>query len=127
MPLHILIAMVVGGIAAIGFALHLLGKSTRVLLDEESARTAWARQFPDDPAIAVLVSADGHAALVETARGRGLVWSFGADTVARQLDHARLEQVEGGLRVRFADFTAPVVTISVSDEQRAFWRAAARS
>lgn len=122
MPLEILVVMVVGGISAIAVALHLLGKSARVMLTEESARAAWARQFPDCPVKSVSLSADAHAALLCTAEGQGLVWALGADTAARSLKGAHLDATDNGLSIRFDDFTAPKVGVALSPAERKAWR-----
>jgi hypothetical protein len=57
MPLPVLIALVIGGIAGIALILHLSGRSRVVALTEVTARAAWLRHFPDDR-----VARDSHAA-----------------------------------------------------------------
>ena len=126
MPLEILVVMVVGGIGAIALALHLLGKSEPVALTEDSARVAWLRQFPEDQPQVVTVARDGHAALVETPGGRGLVWSFGADTVARKLVGAAVQDTATGLRVSFGDYAAPDLRIALEPDERRHWTFAAQ-
>lgn len=56
MPLHILLILVVGGIAGIALALHLLG------LSEENARAGWPRHRADDRIDAIALSADCRVA-----------------------------------------------------------------
>ncbi|MEO1364365.1 MAG: hypothetical protein AAFU86_11380, partial [Pseudomonadota bacterium] len=80
MPLHILLILVVGGIAGIALALHLLGMTGADPLRGDTARAAWLRAYPDDSVQRVAVSADGRVARIDCAAGRGLVWRMGADT-----------------------------------------------
>ncbi len=122
MPLYILLALVVGGIAVIGVLLHGLGKSRLTVLNRDSARAAWRRHFPGDDLRAVTIAANGHAALVETASGPGLLWSFGADTVARHLRDFELKSEPDRLCVNFHDFTAPRVTLHLTDAERRLWQ-----
>ena len=116
MPLQILIPMVVAGIAGIALLTHLLGLSrAHVLREPEQALAAWAREFPDIRAYGASLSADGHAALIDTEAGPGLVWVMGADTVARPLDGSRVSAARRGVTVRFDEFGAPVVSIALND------------
>jgi hypothetical protein len=122
LPLNILLILVVGGIAAIAALLHILGKSRQTVLSDEDARSAWHRHFPDDEILGLIVARDGHAALVQTGQGPGLLWSFGADTVARHLRDFDLLEEPNHLRVIFHDFTAPSVNLHLSDTERAAWK-----
>jgi len=122
MPLHILLILVVGGISAITLLLHLLGKSRLAFLTTEDARGAWHRHFPDDDIRDVIVAQNGHAAFVQTAQGPGLLWSFGADTVARHLRDFDLIEAPNHLQVMFHDFTAPRVTLHLSETERPRWQ-----
>ena len=122
MPLNILLILVVGGIAAIAVLLHILGKSRLIVLTSEDARSAWHRHFPDDEILGLTVAQDGHAALVQTGQGPGLLWSFGADTVARHLRDFDLLDKPGHLAVIFHDFTAPRVTLHLTDAERPLWQ-----
>lgn len=122
MPLNILLPLVVIGIAAIAVMLHLTGKSKRARLTQDSARAAWLRHFPDDQVAQVLAADEGHAALVETNQGWGLIWSFGADTVARHLTDVAIEDTKQGLRFKFSDFTAPSVRVILAPDERMIWR-----
>lgn len=101
MPLPVLLTLVIGGISAIAILLHLSGRSALRVIDPEDAHADWHRHFPDDRIRSVLVARDGHAALVETDQGPGLLWAFGADTAARHLRDFDLVEVEiraeGGL------------------------------
>jgi hypothetical protein len=122
MPLNILLILVVGGIAMTALILHLLGKSRLTVLTTEDARTAWHRHFPDDEIFELIVARNGHAALVQTGQGPGLLWSFGADTVARHLrDYDVLEKPDQ-ICVVFHDFTAPRVSLHLTEDERALWQ-----
>lgn len=122
MPLEILLLLVIGGIAGIAVILHLAGLSRRTVLSAEDARSAWHRQFPDDLILDVTPTPHGHAALVQTGDGPGLVWAFGADTAARPLRDFDLLDCPAGLRIVFHDFTAPAVTLRLSESERQRWR-----
>ena len=122
MPLEILLILVVGGIAGITFLMHFAGKSRVPVLTPDSARAAWVRHVPDDEIAEVTVAHDGHAALIRAASGIGMVWSFGADTVARHLlDFERREHPQG-LEIRFHDFGTPRVLIRLDDTERQHWQ-----
>lgn len=122
MPLEILLVLVVGGIAGITLLLHLTGRSRQVVLTPETAQAQWLRHFPDDTVIDVTVAHNGSAALVRTETGAGLLWSFGADTVARHLlDFDRLDHPEG-FEVQFHDFGTPRVILHLDDTERRHWR-----
>lgn len=121
MPLEVLLTLVIGGIASIVLLLHLLGKSARRVMSAEDARAAWHRHFPDDTVTGLDLAHDGHAALVQTEQGPGLLWAFGADTVARHLRDFDLIDAPKGLRVRFHDYTAPGVTLRLAEDERALW------
>jgi len=121
MPLPILLILVVGGIAAIALLLHLSGKSRRLVMSPEDARSAWHRHFPDDTIREALITPDGHAALILTDQGPGLVWAMGLGTAARHLLDVDLIDTPDGLTVMFHDFTAPNVTLHLPEDMRARW------
>ncbi|TDK42311.1 hypothetical protein [Antarcticimicrobium luteum] len=121
MPLTVLIPMVVLGIAGIALLLHLAGRSQRCVLTPVSAEMAWLRQFPGDRVAEATVARDGHAALILTDHGPGLLWAFGADTVARRLLDYDLIDRGDRLRVVFHDFTAPTVTLTLDPFERRHW------
>jgi len=122
MPLSVLVSLVVVGISGIALLLHLAGRSKRCVLTREDAEAAWERHFPGDIVEQVTVSRDSHAALVLTHLGPGLLWAFGADTVARRLEDFDLIDTGDGLRVEFHDFTASSVTLVLDDFERPHWR-----
>jgi hypothetical protein len=121
-PLSILLILVGGGIGGIALLLHVLGKSQPVVLSDNAARAAWLRLYPEDTVLDVILSGTGHAALIKTDQGLGLVWSFGIDTVARQLDGAEIIETANQLKVRFPDFSAPQALIALSETERSDWR-----
>ena len=121
MPLHILIALVVGGITGIALLLHLSGRSHRSELTEVSARAGWLRQFPDDDILSITLASDAHAALIHTSQGQGLLWSFGADTVARRLVGSRARATGTGVEIRFPDYAAPRTRLRLNAAERQVW------
>lgn len=123
MPLTILVPMVVLGIAGITLILHILGLSRRALLaDQAAARLAWLDEFPDDAPIRIVLSHDHRAALIETEKGRGVVWPMGADTTARYIDGAQVTRTASGLRVDLADYTAPHIQLSLDADEAENWQ-----
>ncbi|MBE1285782.1 MAG: hypothetical protein GJ676_20890 [Rhodobacteraceae bacterium] len=122
MPLEILLVLVVGGIGGIALLLHLSGRSELLVMSREEARAAWLRHVPGDDILDVTVSHTGHAALVQTNEGPGLIWAFGADTVARHLVDFDLLDLEEGLAVVFHDYSAPRVHLQLTEAERQRWR-----
>ncbi|WP_170762214.1 hypothetical protein [Ruegeria lacuscaerulensis] len=122
MPLEILLVLVVGGIVGITVLLHLTGKSRIRALTPESVRSEWLRHAPDDDIIDITIAHDRRSALIRTETGNGLLWSFGADTVARHLlDFDWLEHPEG-FEVQFHDFSTPKVIIRLDEFERPHWQ-----
>ncbi|SLN50814.1 hypothetical protein [Ruegeria meonggei] len=122
MPLEILLILVAGGIVGVTVLLHLSGKSELRALTPELAQSEWLRHAPDDTIIDVTVAHDGHSALIRTQTGNGLLWSFGADTVARHLlDFDWLEHPDG-FEIQFHDFGTPKVIVHLDDFERRHWR-----
>lgn len=125
MPLELLLILVIGGIAAIAVLLHLSGRSQERLLDDAEARRAWHRQFPESRIAEQIVAQSGHAALIrdtDASAPLGLVWSFGADTVARTLQDVTLHQTPNGLSIRFADYSAPHVRLQLTATETQRWQ-----
>ncbi len=124
MPLELLLILVVGGISAIALLLHLSGRSKPKVMTAAQARQAWLRQFPENPAKYLRLAENGLAALVtsdDATAPLGLVWSFGADTVARSLHDTKATRAEHGLHLRFADFSAPQVLLRLTTAEADAW------
>lgn len=122
MPLSILLPMVVLGIAGVAVLLHLMGLSRpAVLEDAAAAQRAWMDEFPEDPPKRIVLSHDRHAALVETEKGRGVVWPMGADTTARYLEGAKISRTVKGLRIDLPDYTAPRILLTLNDDEADQW------
>ena len=122
MPLHILLPLVLLGIAGIAGLLHLLGYSRPAeIRDAAQACALWDHHCPGEAALSATVAGTGRAALVETERGAGLVWSFGADSTARRLDGAEVHSTGDGLIVRLHDFTAPAVHLRLTPSETDLW------
>lgn len=125
MPLHILLPLVVVGIAGIALLLHLLGYSkTAEIAGADSARRLWLHHFPDIRPRNATVAHDRHAALIETDKGLGLIWTLGADTAARLLHGASARPKGNGLILRLQDFSAPSVTLHLTPSETRAWLAA---
>lgn len=122
MPLHILLLLVVGGIAGIAVLSHFLGLSSALTFPtKDAARDAWLRNRPEDQVLSVRLSDDHKAALIETELGIGLVWSVGADSTARLVHDLKIEETPDGLRLVLGEYTAPSLTLCLKAEERAIW------
>lgn len=121
MPLPLLLALVICGIAGIAVLLHLLGLTAPRRLDRTRARAGWLREFPDTDVTSVTLCTDGSAALVVTPHGPGVVWPMGADTTARWLSGARILPAKHGLTIHMADVTAPRLTLRLSPDEAQHW------
>lgn len=122
MSLPILLALVIGGIAGIALLLHLAGlTASSGFSDHRAARNAWEREVPEFVANQCFLSTNGHAALITFDGGAGLVWTFGADTVARILPPTQPTNTEDGLRFIFPDFGSSAVQVHLNAQDRALW------
>jgi hypothetical protein len=122
MPLSVLIALVVGGIAGVAILTHLFGFSKLHRFDDaEAARMAFLREWPDVATGTITLSADRHSALIETDKGPALVWAMGADSSVRFLADADAQETKTGLSIRLADLTAPNIRIRLAPDERRAW------
>lgn len=122
MPLNTLLPLVIVGIGGIAVLLHLLGLSRRARFDSDAtARAAWLREFPGDVPTRVTLCQNHSAALIEASQGSGIVWPMGADTTARYLAGASINQTETGLRIDLPDYTAPHIHLTLAAEEVAIW------
>ncbi|MEI4196124.1 hypothetical protein [Roseovarius sp. E0-M6] len=122
MPLEILLPLVVMGIAGIAFTLHFLGLTDGPgLSSDDAARKAWAREFPDAPATNVARSITGRAALVETGDRLGIVWRFGADTTARDLEGAEAQVQNDTLILLLPDYGARRIKLHLAPGEAEAW------
>ncbi|QPH52361.1 hypothetical protein [Pontivivens ytuae] len=126
MPLDILIALVVLGIAGIVALVHFTGGSARrSFADGGEVHDAWLEDWPQDPPRGVDLSSDGRAAIVELAKGEtGLIWVFGADTVSIRLAAGDIHDIRlhpGGLSIRLNRFETPSLTVTLDAASVALW------
>lgn len=122
MPLHILLILVIGGIAGIALALHLLGLSRADPFTQDTAHAAWLRNRPDDTILRIELTAEGHAARVTTNHGRGILWQMGADSCARLIDGT--EEVlagPGSVTLHLNDYTAPKIRLRLTPQEQDDW------
>lgn len=120
MPLHILGALVVLGIGGVVLLVHLL-KMSRAdgFADAAAARNAFLADFPETETGEATLTDDRRAAILTTAAGAGLVMRFGAGRLTRLIgpgDVSRIEDRPGALRLRLADFGAPVIDLAFADD-----------
>lgn len=116
MPLEILAPMVVIGIFGIALMLHLSGQSRTDPLTAERAAEAWITQIPGVASRQILLSDDARVALVETDRGPGLLWVFGADCTARLFSAPpAVRETADQIVVTTGDFTAPRIRARLAD------------
>jgi len=126
-PLKFLLILVIGGIAAIALALHLLGFSTAKKMDLKALRSEWLRHFPDDTfqnesSIDLLVTMAGDRGILRTDQGYGFVWTMGADTSARRLEHSSWEETPTGVTFTFRDAGAPRIKVRLHNSERHLWQ-----
>jgi len=116
MPLHLLLPIVVLGILGVALLLHVLGKSKRFLImNADQVSRLWERQFPNGLVSQVKIADGGHQAMVETSDGPGVVWAMGADVACRLTEGAGVQETDKGLRIRLADYSAPMVRVVLAD------------
>ncbi len=122
MPLGILIALVVGGIAGIAILTRMLGfAAERRFTYDEAARAAFLREYPEIRVTRVSLCRDGRAALLGTDEGPAIVWAMGADSTARLIGAGRIRETPDGLDIRLPDITAPRIRLRLSPEERQAW------
>ena len=123
MPLTILGPLVVIGILGIALILHLLGRTApRRFANTAEARDAWAREYPENAAVTVLLSSDNRAALIRATRGLGLVWCFGDDTVARIVTKSKTHATATGLAFERREFAARHIDVVLNTDDLAQWQ-----
>lgn len=122
MPLEILVIMVVVGVSGIAVLLHLTGRSEKRALTLSGVHEQWLRQYPDDQISEVALAQDCHSAIVITDQGPGLLWSFGADTVARHLHDFDVKDAKSGLTVQFAEYGTPRVSLTLTSTECSRWK-----
>ena len=117
MPLSILLPLVVFGIAGIVLLIRLMRPTPPLIFtDEGHARAIWDHRNHDAPSTEIILNSAKTHALIETASGPGLLWSFGVDPVTRLLDHPfDLKDIKTGLRIVTHDFTAPNIDIPLPE------------
>ncbi|MGH1412361.1 MAG: hypothetical protein ACRBB0_02640 [Pelagimonas sp.] len=122
MPLTILIALVVIGIAGIAVLTYWLGLSRpKTFASDSDVRAAWFREFSDIPVTHVTLCQSGNGALVQTPNGPGLVWAMGVDSTARFLTGASLSATDTGMRIDLPDYSAPHVTLRLTPTEITQW------
>lgn len=126
MSLQLLALLVVFGIGGIVALVHLTGGSRGAeLTAAEKVAAAWRSDWPGQVPVATMHNAAGTTALVTLDDGaRGLIWSFGADTVSRRLVPGAVQSItprDGSLHVRFAAFDCPAVNISLTPAELPEW------
>ncbi|WP_299648748.1 hypothetical protein [uncultured Tateyamaria sp.] len=123
MPLHILLILVVGGIAGIALALHLLGLSKASPFTTQTAHAAWLRAHPDDAIKDLQITQDGRTARITSGHGNGIIWQMGADTCARRLSGAERLQTKGTKTIlHLNDYAAPKVRLTLSADEQQDWQ-----
>ncbi|KIC51490.1 hypothetical protein [Tateyamaria sp. ANG-S1] len=123
MPLHILLILVVGGIAGIALALHLLGLSRATPFTSQTAQDAWHRAHPNDAVKAITVTTDGKAARITTDQGTGVLWQMGADSCARRLTGTEtLTRAGDTSTLHLDDYAAPKVRLTLTPLEHSAWQ-----
>jgi len=123
MAFETIVALGFGGVVLAGLAVQYLRVRFARPLTEETARQAWLASFPNGTITQTQIAKSGRAALVETDQGVGVLWQFGTSVLARRLPCRSIQDHAMGLRLRFADLSAPVVLLRLDPEEKARWRA----
>ncbi len=124
MSLWITLIIVTTGIAGIVALVHFTGGSARARLESKAEVLAmWNVEFPDHPAMGVLLEPSGFAALIDLENnGTGLLWAMGDGVAGRVLSMGSFSQHGTELRVELPDITAPHVDIEIEDKMvRRIW------
>ena len=125
MPLHIFLAAALAGCGLIAAYAHWLGRSVRRrLTDTEEAGHLFETACPEHEVHEVLVSGDGHAALVTLKEGGiGLIYAMGSKWMARNLPAGSAKSLkrldENRLRLTLGDYTMPRLTFTLANEAEA--------
>jgi hypothetical protein len=125
MPFSVLLPLVVFGILGAVLLIKWLRLTPDLVLETpEQVLDLWQHFNPEIPARTVHLNAARSHALVETAGGLGVVWSFGADPMTRLLGTRwEVKETTQGVRLITHDFTAPAIDIPLPhDVQRKQWR-----
>ena len=106
-------------IAAFGgvSGLRLLMRRRRIAA--EDVERHWAAPFPGDHVTDKVVAMDGRTALVATDWGAGLLCHGGAE--ACRIDDTEVDQVPGGLTIRFRDGITAPITVALPSGDAAAW------
>lgn len=123
MAFETIIALGFGGLVLVGLAVQYLRARFAPPLTEKAVSRAWRAAFPADKISQVDIAATGRAALVETDKGLGILWRLGTGMMTRRLPCRSIDDHASGLRLRFADLTAPVVLLRLDPEEKVRWRA----
>ena len=120
MPLHILGALVVIGISGVVLLVHCLKMDrAEAFADAAAAEAAFLADFPAVVIGEASLCDDARAAVMTTGAGVGIVIRFGAGRLTRLLgpgDVRAVEERSGALRLRLADFGAPVIDLAFADD-----------
>ena len=122
MSLPVLVGVVAFGIALVVYLVHINGGSVRlVMADEVEARALFAADHEDADVLRVILTADGHDAVVVLADGgTGLVHGMGSKAVTRRLPGSDgLDATEGGddtsVAIRFHDVAMADLHLKFAD------------
>ena len=119
MPLPVLGALVVLGIGGLVLLIHFLGWTRRPqYADETEATEALLTDYPHASVRRVALADDRRAALFELAEGVGFAAPFGEGRLTRVIgpgDVRRVDEGPEGLIIRLTDYTAPQLTVTMTD------------
>ena len=122
MPLTILLALVIGGIAGIALLTWAMGYGQEATIEDEAQlRALWDADNPHDPARDALLGQSRRAGLIETATGFGVVWPMGADFATRPVGDGRIHMTRRGVRLTLNDYTAPSIRLDLTPAEAQDW------
>ncbi len=126
MPLPILGALVVFGIGGLVLLIHLFGWTRRPqYADEAEASAALLTDYPHADIRNITLADDRRAALFDLTEGVGYAALFGDGRLTRLIhvdDVKGVEDTPSGLAIRLTDYTAPRLTVAMTDTaERQAW------
>lgn len=125
MPLYILAPLVIIGVTAVVWLVHLAGGSAQPQpLTLDAAARELAHDYPDFSVTGGVVSTDGQTVLLigNNSPELALALQFGRNTVTRILHQNTLvssHHSDHVLHLQLLDFTLPRVAIHLADDQQA--------
>lgn len=122
MPLWLMGIVVVVGLTAIWLVMRLYGFDRPLSLTPETAGEEFMNDNSGLVPEEILLASSGQSALIRAGGDLHVLWVMGQDVATRKLARARVTDAPEGLTLRLPDFTAPRLTLRLTDEEKRAWR-----